>query len=263
MKSDLNISLIQTALEWENPKLNREKFSAIISSTGQTDLIILPEMFTTGFSMDSEKNAEEMNGPTHRWLLKQSASIEAAITGSLIIKEGSAYYNRMLFVLPDGTTHYYDKRHLFRMADETDYFKPGEQRVIVNFNGWKIFLQVCYDLRFPVFSRNRYSNGSWEYDLIIYAANWPVPRINAWDDLLKARAHENQAYVAGVNRVGEDETGKSYNGHSAIYSPKGEVMVSFNDGQDDVKTVSISLKELNELRKKFPIGLDADSFHLD
>lgn len=262
MIPDIKVSLVQSKLFWENPGANREMFSKIISGLNGSDLIVLPEMFTTGFSMDSVKNAEIMYGETHKWMLQSSRDSNAAITGSLIIEEEGSYFNRMLFVTPEGESFYYDKRHLFRMADETAHFKAGEKRTVISYRGWRIFLQVCYDLRFPVFSRNRYSDGAWEFDVIIYCANWPSPRINAWDDLLRARAHENQVYVAGVNRVGEDELGKKYNGHSAIYSPKGIPLISLSDGEENVKSHIISWEELNELRSKFPIGLDADEFTL-
>ena len=262
MTNDLNISLVQTSLEWENPDSNRKLLREKIDPIEGADLIILPEMFTTGFSMNSKNNADRMNGPTHIWMKERAAKLNAAISGSIIIEEDGKHFNRMLFVFPDGTTHHYDKRHLFRMADETAHFSAGLNRVIVQYMGWKIFLQVCYDLRFPIFSRNRFENDSWEYDMLIYVANWPKPRINAWDDLLKARAHENQVYVVGVNRIGSDQAGKTYNGHSAIYSPKGETLLSFSDNEDAVKTTSVSMNSLDVLREKFPIGMDADSFNL-
>ena len=259
MIADLNISLVQKDLVWENAEANRNKVDGLLSNITNTDLIILPEMFNTGFTMDSEKFAEKMDGPTIEWMANKAKELNAAICGSLIIKE-DAFYNRLLFVHPNGTIEYYDKRHLFRMAGETDHFSPGKERRSVEYKGWKISLQVCYDLRFPVFSKNRFKDGCWEYDVLIYVANWPSPRANAWRSLSEARAHENQSYVAAVNRVGTDGTGLSYDGDSAMFSPKGEHLLEFNKGEESVKSVSISYSDLSAFREKFPFGLDTDNF---
>lgn len=212
----MKINIVQTALIWENPAANRENLASIFQNSDEADLIILPEMFSTGFSMSRQNLAEPMDGETVNWLKEMSKQHNAAITGSIIIAENGSYFNRLLFVLPSGELFCYDKRHLFSLAGEDKVFKKGNKKLIVDYIGWKIAPFICYDLRFPVFSRNTEL-----YDLAIYVANWPETRINAWDTLLKARAIENMAFVAGVNRIGSDGSKLNYTGHSQLIDPLG------------------------------------------
>lgn len=259
MKKELSICLVQLDLIWEDPEANREKIDLLLNDIKEVDIVVLPEMFTTGFTMDSEKFGEGMDGSTITWMKSLAKSKNAAICGSLIIKE-EAFFNRFVFVRPDGGVEYYDKRHLFRMAGETEHFSHGKERITIEYLGWKINLQVCYDLRFPVFSRNTFINNKWDYDLLIYVANWPSPRSNTWRNLIEARAHENQCYVAAVNRVGTDGTGLDYLGDSTLISPKGEHLISMKQGAEKVDMANINMEKLEAFRDKFPIGLDADYF---
>lgn len=265
--NSLNISLIQSDLVWEDPKANRDSFEKKIKSLGESDLILLPEMFTTGFSMASSRIAEDMSGESIQWMEKMARTKKAVICGSLIIEEKGEYYNRLIWMKPDGQLQYYDKRHLFRMAEEDQYFSPGKERLIVELKGWKICPLICYDLRFPVYSRNRYDTdrktyAHADYDLLIYLANWPSPRASAWSKLLMARAIENQSYVAGLNRIGKDEKGMEYIGGSCLVDPKGELIWEACDGEAEMTTINIELEALNDFRKKFPLGMDADDFEL-
>ncbi|KAA3632908.1 MAG: amidohydrolase, partial [Bacteroidetes bacterium] len=206
----LRLSIVQDHLAWEQKQQNLKHFSKVLSPLkGETDLIVLPEMFTTGFSMNAEKLAETMEGPTVQWLKKQAADLSAAIMGSCIIRDMGKFYNRLLFVTPEGKTFYYDKRHLFSFAGEHEYYTGGTHRILIPYKGWKIMPQICYDLRFPVWSRN-----TDDYDLLIYVANFPDKRRFAWQQLLTARAIENQVYTIGVNRIGLDENGIEYSGDS-------------------------------------------------
>ncbi len=244
-------------LHWEDAATNRNRFAELLAGReGTTDLIVLPEMFTTGFSMRSRELAEGMDGPTVAWMQEQARKQDAALYGSLIIGEGGKHFNRGLFVEPDGTVTRYDKRHLFRFADETSHFSAGTDRVVVRWRGWRLLLQICFDLRFPVFARNR-----GDYDAILYVANWPEARRHAWNQLLIARAIENQCYVVGVNRVGMDGKGIHYAGDSAIIDPQG-VVDNVVPGTGLV-TGRLSLAPLEEFRKRFPVALEADSFTLD
>jgi predicted amidohydrolase len=258
MKPALHLSLIQTSLYWEQPEKNLEMFSSYLDalSPGSADIVVLPEMFTTGFSM-STSLASMHQQQTIDWMKKRAALLDAALLGSIMFHEGGKIYNRLFFVSPNGDYQTYDKRHLFTMAGEDEHYAPGVDRVVVHFKGWRILLQICYDLRFPVFARNK-----GDYDLSIYTANWPDVRISAWDTLLKARASENACYTVGVNRVGTDGTGKSYNGHSAVYNMKGECMATAPEHDFAVVHVEISLPELHEYRNKFPVINDADDFQL-
>lgn len=261
---DLRISIVQSNLQWEGVATNRSRLAEQMAPlAGVSDVVVLPEMFTTGFSMDSQRLAETMEGPSIAWMAEQAQSLDAVVTGSMILEESGSYFNRLVWMKPDGSYEVYDKRHLFRMASEEAYFTGGNKPLIVEWRGWKIRPLVCYDLRFPVWSRNRYSEGEASYDALIYVANWPEARRSAWQILLRARAHENQAYVIGVNRVGEDGKGISYAGDSAIVSPKGVDLASVADFQEGVATVSLSKSELDAYREKFPTGLDADDFHLN
>ena len=256
-ENDLRITLIQPDLIWESPRENREHLSQLIDSVKErTDLIVLPEMFTTGFSMNASTLAEPMNGETMQWMWQKAAEKDAAICGSVILEDAGGRYNRLLFVQPDGTYSSYDKRHLFFVEGEIGVFEPGKERVIVNFRGWRIALYICYDLRFPVWSRNRKDT-----DLALYVANWPASRTLVWQTLLKARAIENQIYVAGVNRIGADGNGIEYCGDSLLVNPRGEVVHRL-ENREEVVTVSLSMKSLQAFREKFPVGNDADDFQI-
>lgn len=257
---ELSIALIQTDLYWKNKVANLAMLEEKIWGINQkTDLIILPEMFPTGFSMDAFELAEPMNLGVTKWMKQMAAQTGSVITGSVIIQAGGQYFNRLLWVSPDGFIQHYDKRHLFRMADEDKTFSPGEKLPIFSLNGWKICPQVCYDLRFPVWSRNHQKDGEEAYDLIFYVASWPAVRISAWDSLLPARAIENLSYSIGVNRVGDDENGISYNGHSAAYDFKG-AQIAYLEELDQFQIVTLEAEKLEEYRKKFPAWMDADDF---
>ena len=259
---DLVVALIQSDLHWHQPDANLAMFEEKIwSLETKPDVIILPEMFTTGFTMAAKELAEPMGTRTFKWLQQQAAHTGAAVAGSYIVKEGGHFYNRLLWVTPEGDYSVYDKRHLFRMAQEDRTYTSGTERLVVTWKGWRICPQICYDLRFPVWSRNRVNQGVLEFDLLIFVANWPMPRISAWDVLLRARAIENTCYSIGVNRVGEDGLEVKYNGHSAVVDPKGNVMY-FEEGREAIQTVTLSSRSMLELREKFPVHLDADTFKI-
>ena len=257
---DLKITLIQPDTVWHNVQENLNQLEAILP-VNHSDIILLPETFTTGFTMHSEAMAEKMNGRTHNWMIEQAKRTGSAIGGSAIIEEDGLYFNRFLWVEPDGKTLFYDKRHLFRMAGENEHYKEGESLLLINYKGWNIKPMICYDLRFPVWSRNTTSENQLEYDMLVYVANWPQPRLTAWDALLRARAIENSAYSIGVSRVGHDEEGVDYDGHSSVYGPRGEQLY-FSEGKESADTITLSYDELIEYRKKFPSHLDADSFDI-
>ena len=255
----LRLTLVQTDIVWEDTDRNIQRFSKIVDDlTGKTDLVVLPEMFSTGFSMNSENLAEEMQGRTVAWMQEVSAKSDMAIMGSIIIKDKDLFFNRLLFVSPDNRTGFYDKRHLFRMGEEDKYFHHGNVRKIFSLGDWRICPQICYDLRFPVWSRNRN-----DYDLLVYVANWPESRREVWKALLKARAIENQSYVVGVNRVGIDGRNLDYAGDSMLISPKGEEISNIPSHEEAVETYTISLDELKAFRQKFPVHLDADDFKIN
>ncbi|MFP4042117.1 MAG: amidohydrolase [Bacteroidales bacterium] len=254
----MKVTIVQTDIIWENAKKNLELLTKKLDSLKQqTDLIVLPEMFTTGFSMTPERLAEKPVGKTQQWMEKIAKDQDAAILGSLIIQEGSNYYNRMISQLPDGEFFTYDKRHLFRMGEENNHYTAGSKRVIFNYKEWRIHPLICYDLRFPVWSRNR-----GDYDLLIYVANWPESRRHVWKTLLVARALENQVYVVGVNRIGKDGQNISYAGDSMIIDPKGRIISETKPNEENIETRELSLKSLNEFREKFPVGKDADYFEI-
>ena len=256
----LRIALVQTDLHWQDKTANLAALEEKIWSLKDTcDLIVLPEMFPTGFSMDSATLAEPMNLQVHKWMKQLAAQTGSVITGTVIISEGGNYYNRLLWVEPDGNTQSYDKRHLFRMANEDASFAPGEQLPIFSLNGWKICPQICYDLRFSVWARNRWNSGNAAYDLLFYVASWPAARISAWDTLLPARAIENLSYAFGVNRVGVDGNQIAYNGHSAAYDFKGETLVNLKE-QEQIQVITLNYTALEEYRSKFPAWKDADNF---
>lgn len=251
----MKISIIQTSLTWENPEANRTNLTQKIKTiNGGTDLIILPEMFATGFTMNPSAVAETANGASVQWMKETAAANNCAITGSLVIEEDGNYYNRLFFVLPNGEIKTYNKRHLFSFAGEDKFYTAGTEKLIVDYKGWKICPLVCYDLRFPVFARN-----TEEYDLLIYVANWPKVRTLAWDSLLRARAIENLSYTVGVNRIGEDGNGHAYSGHSQVIDALGTYITEpFED--EGVVTVNIDRDALLETRKKFAFLNDRDSF---
>lgn len=253
----MKIALVQSSLEWESPAKNRARFEKKINALDESiDLIVLPEMFTTGFTMNPENIAENMHGETVIWMKNMAGLKNAAITGSVVIQEGGDFYNRLLFVFPSGEVQFYDKRHLFSLAGEDKVYTAGKRKLIVEYKGWKICPLICYDLRFPVFSRNVE-----EYDLLIYVANWPKPRIKAWDILLKARAVENLSYVVGVNRLGEDDNKAIYNGHSQIVNFLGDYIL------EPVEIKGVFITELSKAdlllaRKNFNFLEDRDVFEL-
>ena len=253
----MQVLLIQAPLVWENPKLNRNYFEERINSISEkADLIVLPEMFTTGFTMNPIAVSETMQGETVLWLQSLAKARNSAITGSVVIEEKGNFYNRMLFVFPSGEIQHYDKRHLFTLAGEDKVYTAGTQKLIVEYLGWKICPLVCYDLRFPVFSRNVE-----EYDLLIYVASWPKVRTAAWDALLKARAIENVSYVVGVNRIGEDASGHNYVGHSQVVDCLGEYVVEPQE-LETIIIAKLDKSKLSEIRQKFAFLNDKDTFEI-
>jgi omega-amidase len=253
----MKIALIQTQLFWENPEKNRNAFEKKINDiTDAVDLIVLPEMFTTGFTMEPNRVAETMQGETITWLTLLAKAKKCAITGSLVITENENFYNRLVFVFPSGEVQFYDKKHLFTLAGEDKVYTGGSKKLIVEYLGWKICPLVCYDLRFPVFARN-----AEEYDVLIYVASWPKIRINAWDALLKARAIENLSYTIGVNRIGEDDNGYQYNGHTQVVNFLGDYILEPIENKG-VFIVQLNKAELLLARKKFNFLNDQDPFVL-
>ena len=262
---NLKITLIQTDILWENITGNIKRYEDEYLSKmtiNQTDLILFPELFTTGFSMSSASLSETMTGPTIKWLQKWATQLETQIGGSLIIEENNQYFNRFIIVSKNGIEAFYDKKHLFRMGEENKHFTSGSKRVIYNLKGWKILLQVCYDLRFPVYSRNQNIDGSKEYDAIIYVANWPQVRSPIWTALLKARAIENQAFCIGLNRVGNDANNISHSGDSAIIDPWGNNLSRIKSNVENITTIHLKFEILRTITSRFPAYLDADSFIL-
>lgn len=264
---DINVTAVQSQLFWEDKAANLHMFGEKFRTLEEpTDLLILPEMFTTGFSMQAKKLAEPTDGPTLAWMQNQAAKYKTVVTGSFIAEEGGNYFNRLLWVRPDGTYSKYDKRHLFRLAGEEKHFAAGTEKLIVDLHGWKVCPLVCYDLRFPVWSRNRWKKDAMElipdYDVLIYIANWPERRSTAWKTLLMARAMENNAYVVGVNRVGNDGDNALYSGDSAIIDFKGDHIKSAIISREENISETLSYQLLTEFRTRFPAGLDADNFQL-
>lgn len=257
-KKTLDITLVQTSLVWENRDKNLQNFDKLLANVKGTDVVVLPEMFTTGFSMNVRPLAENMQGESLGWMKAKAKKLKAAVCGSLIIEEKKKYYNRLVWVMPNGETFTYDKRHLFSPADEHKYFTAGQEKIIINYKGWNIAPFVCFDLRFPVWSRNV----NMEADLMLYVANWPAPRNNAWQQLLIARAIENQCYVAGVNRVGKDGKGMDHKGSSAVIDYLGHTPLKGADSKTWVKQITLDKKPLDEFRQKFPIWKDADAFEI-
>ena len=262
MIDELKIALIQSDLHWENVEANLAMFEEKIWTLKHpVDVLVLPEMFTTGFSMNARELAEVHKTKTFKWMQQQAAQTKAVVIGSAIIKEGEPIYNRLYAVYPDGSFHHYDKKHRFGLAGEDQDYTAGKSRVIIDVKGWKIMPLICYDLRFPVWARSRSSQESlFEYDALIYVANWPEPRVNAWEALLTARAIENTSYCIGVNRVGDDGVGAHYVGHSAAYNYKGEQLV-FSE-EEEILYASLTKEDLLAFRKRFPFQADADDFEL-
>jgi predicted amidohydrolase len=256
----LDITLIQTELFWENKEVNIHHFTELIDDIKeQTDVIILPEMCATGFSMKAQQLAESMDGAVVEWMKQMAHKKQSVICGSLIIEENSNYYNRFIWVEPDGKLQWYDKRHLFRMTGEHDFYKRGEKKIIIEYKGFKIFPIVCYDLRFPVWLRRTKKT---DYDLLIVVANWPERRVSHWKTLIQARAIENQVYVAAVNRVGTDGNGFIYSGETSLVNPKGEIL--FQQANESVsKTLTINSEDVIEWRKAFNAIEDADNFVIE
>lgn len=263
---NLKITLVQAPLVWENPEANLRHLDSLLTRPAGTDVVMLPEMFTTGFTMKPEKNAEKHEGRGLQWMRQKAAELNAHITGSICTEENGHYYNRLYFAGPNGKYKSYDKRHLFRMGNEQNHYTPGKEKIIVDVKGWKIMPLVCYDLRFPVWSRNRWAQKSdvpvAGYDVLLYVANWPEARSHAWKQLLIARAIENQCYVAGVNRIGADGNIIMHAGDSMVVNPLGEIISHTQAHQENVETVVLDHEMLQELRKKFPVGLDTDAFDL-
>lgn len=259
--STLSVTVIQTDLFWEDKKLNLQMLQKKIESVQNSEVVILPEMFSTGFSMHPEALAETMEGDTVRWMKEISAERRIILAGSVIITENGHYFNRLIWMLPNGSYGFYDKRHLFSFAGEDEHYTPGNKRLIASVKGWKINLQVCYDLRFPVWARQA-AHEQPEYDLLVYVANWPQRRNQAWKTLLQARAIENQCYVVGVNRVGNDANNIYHSGDSMIVDPLGNILYH-KEKDEDIHTTLLEKALLEETRSRFPFWKDGDHFLLE
>lgn len=259
----LRVHYIQSDLHWQSVEANLASFEeAIWRIEGDSDLIILPEMFSTGFSMEAKAFAEPMNSKTFRWMKQQAAQTDAMVMGSYIVQEKGSHFNRLFAVAPDGQYHTYDKRHLFALAGEDEPYTQGDQKLVFEWRGWRICPMICYDLRFPVWARSeRKGEQLHEYDLLVYVANWPSPRIHAWDVLLQARAVENIAYAVGVNRVGIDENGYEYPGHSAIVDYTGKVLCKHDD-EAAIGSAMLDPDLLKKFRERFPFQADSDQFQV-
>lgn len=259
--SDLHITLIQSDIFWEDPVKNIEHFGRKIDEIPTpTDLVVLPEMFNTGFSFNPHKCAETTDGPAIGLLREKSVRRNFMIMGSVLIKERGSYFNRLICMRPDGTFHQYDKRHLFRLSDEYKIMKGGREKIIVNWKGWSILPLICYDLRFPIWSKNTWKDGIYEYDILLYVANWPGSRSDIWKSLLIARAIENQCYVIGVNRIGKDGHGISHPGNSMIINPDGTILSSTEEEKPAILQSILSLQKLREFRDSYPFAPDWDHF---
>jgi predicted amidohydrolase len=253
----LNVTIVQCGLHWHDPARNLEQFSTLLAQHGEaTDLIVLPEMFPTGFTMHAEAHAERMDGRSVSWMAETARKLDAALCGSLIIEDDGRYFNRFLLMRADGNVEYYDKRHLFRLAGEHEHYAAGSAVRTFELKGWRVRPMVCYDLRFPVWSRNR-----GDYDLLVYVANWPDRRHQAWETLLRARAIENQAFVAGVNRIGTDGNGIRYVGGSALIDYLGNYLALPGESPG-IFSAMLDMQSMLEFREKFPFHLDADDFTL-
>lgn len=251
----LNITLVQPEIVWEDAQMNLKRYTEMLAPVERTDIIVLPEMFTTGFSMQPEKLKESMDGQSVKWMKKLAVEKGAAITGSLIIEDAGKVFNRLVWVFPDGKTEIYDKRHLFTMGEENEHYSAGTEKLFVEFKSWRFCPLICYDLRFPVWSRNTEN-----YDVLLYVANWPAVRHDVWRTLLQARAIENQSYCIGVNRIGKDGSGIEHNGDSCMIDARGNA--KFMGSEEQVTSFVISLDELREFRAKFPVLKDRDEFQM-
>lgn len=255
----IKITTVQTYLHWENVGENLNHFSKLLEGIEETDIIVLPEMFTTGFTMKPELLAEEHGGKALHWMQQMAKLKNSVIVGSVSVKESDKFYNRLYWVNPDASYQFYDKRHLFRMANEHQHYTAGTKKLIIDFKGWKICPLVCYDLRFPVWSRNTKEQ---QYDVLLYVANWPEVRSYPWKQLLIARAIENQSYVVGVNRIGKDDNLFDHSGDSAVINPRGEVISVTKPCEEKTETVVLDYNYLTDFRKIFPAILDADNFEI-
>jgi len=260
---NLRVSFIQSDLAWNDHKANLDKFEKMIQQINRIDLIVLPEMFNTGFVVQPEKVAEEAPAETLAWMKKMAIQKKSVITGSMIVKVQENYFNRLYRVNTDGTHFHYDKRHLFSLGNEHLRFTAGQKTLVVELKGWKIKPLICYDLRFPIWAKNKYINEQYEYDLLIYVANWPAARSHAWKSLLVARAIENQSYVVGVNRIGIDGHGTGHSGLSGVIDPKGEWISKLVENKEQVQTIELLASELKNYRQKFTVGLDWDDFSIN
>jgi len=260
--STLSITTIQTNLHWEDKTANLQMLEEKINSIAQkTELVVLPEMFSTGFSMNPKAFAETMDGTTLQWMKKISAEKKIILTGSLMIEEAGKYFNRLIWMLPNGQFGFYNKRHRFAYAGEDEHYSNGNKRLIASVKGWRVNLQICYDLRFPVWARQQQKNNQPEYDLLVYVANWPERRSHAWKTLLQARAIENQCYVVGVNRVGNDGHNIYHSGDSMVVDPLGEVLYT-KAHDEDMYTITLEKIKLEEIRNKLPFLKDADDYRI-
>jgi predicted amidohydrolase len=268
--SDLKITFVQSKLHWESVQANLALFSSLLNriKRGSTDLILLPEMFSTGFTMNASRIAEDMNGSAVQWMKRTASEKKCVVCGSLVIAEKGKYFNRLIWVRDDGSHKYYDKRHLFSLAGEEKVYSAGDKRIVVNVKGWNVLPLICYDLRFPVWSRNQISSPpnsarlTSGFDLLICVANWPAKRDYAWRQLLIARAIENQSYVAGINRIGKDGNGIHHRGYSAVIDPMGKKISKTKPNVISVETVTLSARYLNEVRINLPFLNDADTFSI-
>lgn len=259
MQNELNVAIIQTSLVWEDPESNRNNFEEKIGAISEpVDLIILPEMFASGFTMHAKSVAETMTGPTVSWMIALAKQYDTAISGSLVIEEQGHYFNRLLLVYPDGQIQHYDKKHTFTLASEHQTYTAGKQLLIIDYKGWRIKPLVCYDLRFPVWARN-----TEDYDLVFFVANWPKVRVSAWDALLKARAIENMSYCIGVNRIGFDGNGHEYSGHSAAYDSLGKRLDTISSGQETTEVITLNKSHITKYREKLGFLKDRDRFTLE
>lgn len=261
---DLRVTIIQSDIAWENIPENLDHFGKLIGSIGEeSDLILLPETFNTGFSINPDLCAEEMNGKSMQFLTAKAAERNSVIMATLLIREGPEVYNRLVCIYPDGSAGFYDKRHLFRLSDEFRLIRKGRSKPVFIVKEWKISPMICYDLRFPVWSKNNWTDGVYTYDMLVNLANWPGSRSNVWKTLLPARAIENQAYVAGVNRIGRDGQGTGHSGDSMAADAKGNLLWIAGANNEEVRTVIFSGDELTSYRESFTVGMDWDHFSID
>lgn len=257
-QGEIKIAVLQPDILWKDIPANLANYSRMLDSLpAGSDLILLPEMFSTGFTLDPEPVAEEMDGMTLNWLAKMARKHDCTLAGSVVIKEKGRFYNRLVCMQESGIAGTYDKRHLFRMEGEEKNYTAGTKKLIIPLNGWRISFQICYDLRFPVWSRNRN-----DYDMMVYVANWPAVRSEVWNTLLKARAIENQSYVVGVNRTGRDGNGILYKGDTQVVDPKGKVALNLGTSTDQMAILTLSLRDVLQFREKFPAWHDGDDFEL-